>query len=83
VRTLIIDIYVQVPNTCNLFFNHVSELWIVKLEFAKVQPKTKWEDGFPHLYGNFGAAEVVSVKKYERGEGQKWINEMKDSPWLE
>lgn len=73
----------QVPNTCNLFFDHASELWIMKLEYAKVQAKTKWEDGFPHLYGNFGVGEVVSVNKYERQGGSKWIDEMKGSSWLE
>ncbi len=55
----------------------------MKLDFAKVRPKTKWEDGFPHLYGHFGAHEVVSVQKYDRAEGTKWTNVMRHSSWLE
>lgn len=55
----------------------------MKLEFAKVQSNIKWEDGFPHLYANFGAAEVVSVNKFTRSGDKKWTDEMEASSWLE
>lgn len=73
----------QVPNTCDLFFNHVADLWVLKLEFAKVQAATKWEGGFPHLYGNFGANEVVSSHNFVRKGSEKWSEAMKGSSWLE
>lgn len=73
----------QVPNTCDLFFNHVADLWILKLEFSKVEARTKWEGGFPHLYGNFGKDEVVSANQFERTGSQKWSENMNGSAWLE
>jgi uncharacterized protein (DUF952 family) len=73
----------QVPQTCSLFFNHVTELWVLKLEFTKVQSNIKWEDGFPHLYANFGAAEVVSTQRFARSGDQKWTDVMDGSAWLE
>ncbi|KAK0759000.1 LOW QUALITY PROTEIN: hypothetical protein N5P37_008487 [Trichoderma harzianum] len=73
----------QVPNTADLFFTEATELWLIKLELAKLADPLKWEDGFPHLYGNFGAADVQSLEKFERKEGQKWSEGMKASYWLE
>ncbi|KAI9899998.1 hypothetical protein N3K66_004260 [Trichothecium roseum] len=80
----------QVPNTCNLFFNNVSTLWVLKLDAAKLTQSSsssssiKWENGFPHLYGgNFGAAEILSSQKFERGQEQKWSDTMVGSSWLE
>ncbi|KAK4075820.1 hypothetical protein Trihar35433_2380 [Trichoderma harzianum] len=73
----------QVPNTADLFFTEATELWLIKLELAKLADPLKWEDGFPHLYGNFGAADVQSLEKFGRKEGQKWSEGMKASSWLE
>lgn len=73
----------QVPQTCDLFFTQASELWVLKLDFSKVEAATKWENGFPHLYGNFGAKEVVSSYKFIRNDSHKWSEGMKGSVWLE
>ncbi|KAH7326096.1 hypothetical protein B0I35DRAFT_474790 [Stachybotrys elegans] len=76
----------QVPQTADLFFTSASELWIMKLELAKWGPAIKWEgegDGFPHLYGNFGKDDVLSVEKFEREEGKEWSVAMTTSSWLE
>ncbi|CAG9943448.1 hypothetical protein V2G26_008525 [Clonostachys chloroleuca] len=73
----------QVPNTCDLFFTQTTQLWVLKLEFAPIKADIKWEGGFPHLYANFGAKQVVSVNKFSRSEDQKWSENMKGSTWLE
>ena len=49
----------------------------------------KWEgsddDGraFPHLYGRFGAKEVVGVKIVERAGGEGWRGIFERDEWLE
>ncbi|KAJ4327336.1 hypothetical protein N0V84_002235 [Fusarium piperis] len=73
----------QVPKTANLFFNKASSLWIVKLGFEQFTGSIKWEGGFPHLYGNFGADNVDSVEKFVRAEDQTWGQAMESSSWLE
>ncbi|PTB69707.1 hypothetical protein BBK36DRAFT_47168 [Trichoderma citrinoviride] len=73
----------QVPNTADLFFTDATQLWLVKLELAKLADPLKWESGFPHLYGNFGTADVQGLEKFERKEGQKWSESMKTSTFLE
>jgi len=73
----------QVPSTCDLFFNDVADLWVLKLEFSKIEAASKWEGGFPHLYGNFGKEEVVSSHKFSRAGTQKWSEAMKGSSFLE
>lgn len=50
---------------------------------SKLADPIKWENGFPHLYGNFGARDVVSFAKFERREGQRWVEWMLDVDWLE
>ncbi|KAM0256290.1 hypothetical protein ACHAQJ_005055 [Trichoderma viride] len=73
----------QAPKTADLFFTDATSLWLIKLELAKLADPLKWESGFPHLYGNFGAADVQSMGRFERKEGQKWSESMKTSSWLE
>ncbi|KAL7937017.1 hypothetical protein V8C35DRAFT_277514 [Trichoderma chlorosporum] len=73
----------QVPKTADLFFAEATELWLIKLELAQLADPLKWESGFPHLYGNFGAADVQSLEKFERKEGQKWSESMATKTWLE
>lgn len=73
----------QVPLTADMFFDIMSTLWVIKLPLERFSDSTKWEDGFPHLYGNFGAADVHSVEKFVRTEGQKWSESMKDSRFLQ
>lgn len=72
----------QVPGTGDLFFTEASSLWVIRLAAGKFEASTKWEDGFPHLYGNFGRDEVDSVKCFERAEGLKWADVMNGSDWL-
>ena len=43
----------------------------------------KWEGGFPHLYGNFGADHVDSIEKFAREQDQTWGEVMAKSNWLE
>ncbi|KAL7896571.1 hypothetical protein HDV63DRAFT_367541 [Trichoderma sp. SZMC 28014] len=73
----------QVPNTADLFFTETPTLWIIKFKMSKLADPIKWENGFPHLYGNFGARDVVSFAKFERREGQRWVEWMLDVDWLE
>lgn len=57
----------------------------MKLELAKWGDAVRFEGegtGFPHLYGNFGANDVLSVEKFERSEGQTWSQSMAKSAWL-
>lgn len=71
------------PKTADLFFTESSSLWVVKLEFQKLADPVKFEGGFPHLYGNFGARDVESISRFERAEGQKWAESMGHSDWLQ
>lgn len=73
----------KVPKTADLFFKDIATLWVVKLRFADFEPSTKWEDGFPHLYGNFGKDNVSSIERFDRAENQVWSEAMKNSRWLE
>ncbi|KAF4507912.1 hypothetical protein G6O67_004360 [Ophiocordyceps sinensis] len=72
----------QVPATADLFFAAASTLWLFKLELGKLADAVKWEDGFPHLYGNFGAKDVDSVRSFGRAEHQSWADSMRASSWL-
>jgi uncharacterized protein (DUF952 family) len=74
---------IQVPKTADLFFTRASSLWVIKLEFAQFADFLKWEDSFPHLYGNFGAENVDSVEKFVRQENETWGEVMGKSGWLE
>ncbi|TQV95495.1 hypothetical protein V2A60_000686 [Cordyceps javanica] len=73
----------QVPNTAGLFFSEQTKLWVVKIEQAKLSDPVKFEDGFPHLYGNFGALDIDSTSRFEREQGQTWADSMGASSWLE
>ena len=55
---------------------------MLKLVAGKFEEATKWEGGFPHLYGNFGSEEVDSIEKFERPEGKSWKEIMESSTWL-
>ncbi|KAJ1326237.1 DUF952 domain-containing protein [Microdochium nivale] len=58
----------QVPGTLGRFFKDVRTLWIMRIPYARVVGRTRWENTFPHLYGGeFGAAEVESVEEFTRG----------------
>ncbi|KHN96910.1 uncharacterized protein MAM_05019 [Metarhizium album ARSEF 1941] len=73
----------QVPLTCGRFFSTEHALWVLKFQLDKFADPIKWDGGFPHLYGNFGGKDVLSVQKYERDEGRTWVEIMSASSWLE
>ena len=73
----------KVPKTADLFFKNTTTLWVIKLRSADFEPSTKWEDGFPHLYGNFGKDNVSSIEQFDRAENQAWSEVMNSSSWLE
>ncbi|KAJ4022343.1 hypothetical protein NW752_000453 [Fusarium irregulare] len=73
----------QVPKTADLFFTKATSLWVIKLEYVQFADSMKWEGGFPHLYGNFGADHVDSIEKFAREQDQTWGEVMAKSNWLE
>ncbi|KAL2142225.1 hypothetical protein VTI28DRAFT_1423 [Corynascus sepedonium] len=80
----------QVPITADLFFKDTTSFHILKLRLANFdQSSVKWDEvdgtnGCPHLYGNFGAKDVVAVKEFRREEGQSWKEVFEgEKEWLE
>ncbi|KAF9237214.1 hypothetical protein BU15DRAFT_48983 [Melanogaster broomeanus] len=73
----------QVPNTLKFFFGADPRVYVLRLAYAAVAPRIRWEDPqatvcgprggegmFPHLYTEglrFGSGEVESVRVLERG----------------
>ena len=64
-------------------------MWILRLHRAHFAPETvKWDEtegtnGCPHLYGNFGAADVDSTRRVEKKDGQSWAEAVKaHGDWL-
>lgn len=79
----------KVPVTADLFFASASSFSLLKLRLANFDASSvKWDevpgtDGCLHLYGNFGARDVVDVREVHRGEGQSWGEALKsESAWL-
>lgn len=73
-----------------MFFASAASFYLLKLRLANFDPSSvKWDEtpgtnGCPHLYGNFGAKDVVSVKEVHRPEGQSWAEALKtEAAWLE
>ncbi|KAK3901452.1 hypothetical protein C8A05DRAFT_34855 [Staphylotrichum tortipilum] len=68
----------QIPITASLFFTHSPSIFLIKLRLSNFDPASvKWDEvdgtnGCPHLYGNFGPADVVGVLEVKRGEGEGW-----------
>jgi uncharacterized protein (DUF952 family) len=67
----------------------VHQFWILKLRLSNFEPSSiKWDEvegtnGCPHLYGNFGATDVESVKEFRREADKTWIQTLKGDEWLE
>ncbi|KAI1380802.1 hypothetical protein F4677DRAFT_404666, partial [Hypoxylon crocopeplum] len=75
----------QIPLTADLFFKEATTIWVIKIRFApKFHSATTWEiPGCPHLYGNFGAEDVESIKEFSRPNGKSWKELMAtESSWL-
>ncbi|KAK3327535.1 hypothetical protein B0T19DRAFT_441505 [Cercophora scortea] len=80
----------QVPITADLFFKDTPSFWIIKLRLSNFpSDAVKWDEvegtnGCPHLYGNFGHQDVVSIKAFHRPEGQSWSQVLQgETAWLE
>ncbi|KAK3308991.1 uncharacterized protein B0T15DRAFT_509392 [Chaetomium strumarium] len=80
----------QVPVTADLFFRDAPSFYVLKLRLANFAPSSvKWDEvdgtnGCPHLYGNFGAGDVVAMREFTRGEGQSWKEVLEgEKAWLE
>ncbi|KAI0540638.1 hypothetical protein GGR58DRAFT_121379 [Xylaria digitata] len=73
-----LSIAIQIPTTAGLFFKNSTALWILKIRFKpEFHDATTWEvQGCPHLYGNFGAADVDGTKEFSRSEGESWSDAM-------
>ncbi|KAI5923066.1 hypothetical protein F4810DRAFT_221774 [Camillea tinctor] len=83
----------QIPTTADLFFAAAPRLWVLKIRFSSVAAKfpglTTWEvPGCPHLYGNFGAADVEGApREFVRdadGGARSWKEAIReqDGGWL-
>ncbi|KAK4168810.1 hypothetical protein QBC43DRAFT_81157 [Cladorrhinum sp. PSN259] len=79
----------QVPITSSLFFKEFTSFYVLKIRLANFeQESVKWDEvegtnGCPHLYGNFGAKDVVDSKEFVRREGQDWKDVFEGETWLE
>lgn len=67
-----------------MYFSDVLELWVVKIQLDKVaNHHINWEgDGCVHLYGSFGADDVVALQKCIR-QTETWSSCLADATWLE
>ncbi|PCH43623.1 hypothetical protein WOLCODRAFT_103857 [Wolfiporia cocos MD-104 SS10] len=88
----------QVPNTLKFFFTDEPRVYVLRIAYARVADKIRWEDPkaevcgprggegmFPHLYNGFklGKEEVDSVAVWERKEGESWEEVIKRAEdWL-
>ncbi|KAH9900059.1 hypothetical protein F4778DRAFT_739863 [Xylariomycetidae sp. FL2044] len=71
-----LSVATQIPHTADLFFQDLTALWILKIRLVpKFHGITNWDvPGCPHLYGNFGADDVESVREFGRrgrGDGEE------------
>ncbi len=79
----------QVPITADLFFGDAPSFYLLKLRLAGLGGVVRWDEvdgtnGCPHLYGNFGARDVVAVREFRRGEGRSWREVLEgEEAWLE
>ncbi|TWU79170.1 hypothetical protein ED733_008877 [Metarhizium rileyi] len=73
----------QTPLTCDRFFSGASTLWVFKFQLDRFADPIRWEGGFPHLYGNFGGKDVLSVQKFDKDNVKTWAEVMSISSWLE
>ncbi|KAH8550200.1 hypothetical protein BGW37DRAFT_75874 [Umbelopsis sp. PMI_123] len=73
----------QTPNTARRFFSSNEAIWVLKIKYAAVASKIKWEevthsddgtnDSFPHLFGTFSIADVADVAKLNKDEDGAWV----------
>jgi uncharacterized protein (DUF952 family) len=76
----------QVPKTVARFFGDVNSVYLLKVPYAKVEAKVKWEDAgagtFPHIYDedlkkslNYGNVETVLECRREENKGWEGVVE--------
>ncbi|KAK4113884.1 hypothetical protein N656DRAFT_777925 [Canariomyces notabilis] len=79
----------QIPITADLFFKDTPAFYILKLRLANFPASSvKWNEvdgtnGCPHLYGSFGAKDVVDVREFRREGSQSWREILEGEAWLE
>ncbi|KAJ2897216.1 hypothetical protein MKZ38_004863 [Zalerion maritima] len=76
----------QIPHTAALFFKDASTLWVMKLVLGdELKEKMNWDiPQCPHLYWNFGAKDVNSVRRFDRSANTTWDTQgVMDREWLE
>lgn len=76
----------QIPITAGLWFKDTAQFWILKIKLAsRFENDINWDvPGCPHLYGNFGAEDVDSIRMFQREDGQTWSQVLETSvSWLE
>ncbi|KAG5648684.1 hypothetical protein DXG03_000030 [Asterophora parasitica] len=87
----------QLPQTLGRYFAKENKLYILRLEYTRIEKVIRWEDPggqtpgeigaegvFPHLYndGQLGMGEVESVFEVEK-DGNNWdLNKIKALEWL-
>jgi uncharacterized protein (DUF952 family) len=62
----------------------MTQLWILKIRYEALGDKMEWTagGGYPHLFGTFGASDIVEVKKFTRVDPQTWA-EATSGEWFE
>lgn len=88
----------QLPITADLFFSRHTTLWVLKIRLASIEGSVRWEppaggggssgsEGYPHLYGSLGRADVESVERFKRTADERgvfpnrWKDVFSDSRW--
>ncbi|KAK2068405.1 hypothetical protein P8C59_003044 [Phyllachora maydis] len=80
----------QIPTTAALYFSATPSLHLLKLRLSpRLAAATRWDapagPGCPHLYANFGAADVVATREVRRAEGTTWAQALapvREEGWL-
>ena len=77
----------QIPGTVGRFFSAANELWLLKIEYRRIEVNVKWEAAgstyFPHFYGPMpGRDEITDVKELRREEGKEWMAILEKDQWL-
>lgn len=86
----------QLPITADLFFSRHTTLWVLKIRLSSIEGSVRWEppaggggsnEGYPHLYGSLGRADVESVERFKRTADERgvfhnrWKDVFSDSRW--
>jgi uncharacterized protein (DUF952 family) len=73
----------QTPKTLGRFFKDANVVYLLKVPYAKVEGKIKWEEAgagtFPHIYDDdisksIDDGNVDAVLELKRDDGEDWVN---------